>query len=85
MAFLTWYRLCKRVIMPMGLRNMRVTFILMMNNLFVDLLDKRVVFFLDDVLLYSTKMEKHFKLVQKVFTHFCKHAFYCNLKKLSFL
>ena len=56
-----------------------------MNNLFVDLLNKGVVVFLDDVLIYSMTMEGHFELLEKVFTCLYKHEFYCKLKKCSFL
>ena len=55
-----------------------------MNNLFVDLLDNRVVVFLDDMLIYSKIVEKHFKFLEKVFAHLCKYEFYCKLKKCSF-
>ena len=47
------------------------------------MLDKRVVVFLDDILIYSTTVEEHFELLEKVFA--CLHAFYCKLKKSSFL
>ena len=40
--------------MPMGLVNAPATFMQTMNNLFVDMLDKAVVIFLDDMLIYST-------------------------------
>ena len=35
--------------MPMGLTNMPATFMWMMNNLFMDMLDKGVIVFLDDM------------------------------------
>ena len=56
-----------------------------MNNLFLDLLDNRVVVILDDVLIYSAMVEKYFKLLEKVFSHLCKYKFYCKLKKCSFI
>ena len=49
------------------------------------MLEKGVVFFLDNVLIYSTIVEEHFGLLKKVFVHLCKHVFYCKLKKRSFL
>ena len=60
-------------------------FIQTMNNLFMDMLEKAVVVFLDDVLIYSTTVEEHFKLLEKVFICLHKHEFYCKLKKCSFL
>ena len=53
--------------MPMGLTNAPATFMRMMNNLFKDMLDQGVVVFLDDMLIYSTTLEGHFKLLEKVF------------------
>ena len=49
------------------------------------MLDKEVVVFLDDVLMYSTIVEEQFKLLEKVFTRLHKHEFYCKLKKYRFL
>ena len=53
--------------MPMGLTNAPATFMQMMNNLFEDMLDQGVVVFLNDMLIYSTTLEGHFKLLEKVF------------------
>ena len=71
--------------MPMGLMNALATFMRMMNNLFMDMLDKGVIVLLDDVLIYSTMMEEHFELLKKVFACLCKYKFYCKLKKCSLL
>ena len=49
------------------------------------MLDKGVIVFLDDVLIYSTMMDEHFKLLEKVFSHLRKYKFNCKLKKCSFL
>ena len=69
----------------MGLTNAPETFMRMMRNLFEDMLDKEVVVFLDDMLIYSTMAEEHFELLEKVFAHLHKYKFYCKLKKYSFL
>ena len=71
--------------MPMGLTNAPATFMQTMNNLFMDLLDNGVLVFLDDMLIYSTMVEEHFKLLEKVFACLHKYKFYCKLKKCSFL
>ena len=69
----------------MGLTNSPAAFMQTMNNLFVDMLDKVVIVFLDDVLIYSTMAKEHFELLEKVFACLCKYKFYCKLKKCSFL
>ena len=62
--------------MPMGRMNAPAVFIRILNNLFVEMLDK-VVVCLNDVVIYSTKAEEHFKLLEKVFIHLCKYTLYC--------
>ena len=47
--------------MPIRLMNVPETFMQTMNNLFVDMLDKEVVIFLDDMLIYSTTAEENFE------------------------
>ena len=38
-----------------------------MNNLFADLLDKGVVVFLDDILIYAATIEEHDRILREVF------------------
>ena len=59
--------------MPFGLTNAPATFMRAMNNLFVDLLDKGVVVFLDDILIYSDTLERHLALLRQVFDRLRKH------------
>ena len=56
-----------------------------MNNLFVDMLNKGVVVFLDDMLIYSTTVEEHFEVLEEVFVCLKKYKFYCKLKYCIFL
>ena len=69
----------------MGLTNAPATFMQMMNNLLEDMLDKGLVIFLDDVLIYSTTVEEQITLLEVVFAHLHKNKLYCKLKKCSFL
>ena len=46
--------------MLMGLTNVPAAFMRTMNNLFMELLEKGVVVFLDDVIIYSLTIEEHF-------------------------
>ena len=67
--------------MPFGLSNAPATFMRTMNNLFSDLLDRRVVAFMDDVLIHSSTIEDHELLLKAVFSRLKEKQFYCKLKK----
>ena len=53
--------------MPMGLTNDPATFMRTMNNLFSDMLDRGVVAFIHDILLYSSTIEEHELLLKAIF------------------
>ena len=44
---------------PMGITNMPETFVHTINNLFIGILDKRLVVFVDDKLIYRSIVEEH--------------------------
>lgn len=45
--------------MPFGLTNAPATFMRTMNEMFSDMLDRGLVCFLDDVLIYSESLTEH--------------------------
>lgn len=51
------------LVMSFGLTNAHEYFIFLMNNAFMEYLDKFVVVFIDDILLYSQNEEEHLSLV----------------------
>jgi hypothetical protein len=53
MTFITKYGLYEYTIMSLGLTNAPAFFVYLMNNVFMDYLDKFVVVFIDDILIYS--------------------------------
>jgi len=52
--------------MPFGLINAPATFQTMMNEILREFLDQGVVVYIDDILIYSQRLEDHIILVRKV-------------------
>jgi hypothetical protein len=58
-AFFSRYGLYEFTVMSFGLTNAPTYFMYMMNKVFMEYLDKFVVVFIDDILVYSRSKEKH--------------------------
>ena len=58
-AFTTRYELYEYTVMSFGLTNAPAYFMNMMNKVFMEFLDKFVVVFIDDILVYSKNEEEH--------------------------
>jgi hypothetical protein len=58
-AFSTRYGLYKYLVMSFGLTNAPAHFMYLMNSVFMSELDKFVVVFIDDILVYSKSTEDH--------------------------
>jgi hypothetical protein len=91
-AFTTRYGLYEYTVMSFGLTNAPAYFMYLMNKVFMEYLDKFVVVFIDDILIYSKNEEEHeghLRLVlqklreQQLYAKFSK----CDLwlKEVSFL
>ncbi|GJP53614.1 hypothetical protein CLOM_g12768 [Closterium sp. NIES-68] len=68
-AFHSRNRSYEYTVMPFGLTDSPSTFRLMMNGVFWDLLDKCVIIYLNDILIYNTTREQHLKDLEAVFQH----------------
>jgi hypothetical protein len=58
-TFTTRYKLYEYLIMPFGLTNALAYFMYLINSIFVPEMDKFVVVFIDNILVYSKSMEEH--------------------------
>jgi hypothetical protein len=91
-AFTTMHGLYEYTVMLFGLTNASIYFMTIMNRVFMEYLDKFVVVFIDDILIYSkddTEHEKHLCLIMeklrehKLYAKFSKCEFWLN--KVGFL
>ena len=58
-TFKTRYGHYEFLVVPFGLTNTPVAFMDMMNQIFKDYLDKFIIVFIDDILVYSKSQEEH--------------------------
>jgi hypothetical protein len=65
-AFITKYGLYEFMVMSFGFTNAPPYFMYMMNSVFMDYLDKFVVVFIDDILVYSQNELEHEEHLRKV-------------------
>jgi len=75
------YEFC---VMPFGLTNAPATFQAIMNDMLRPYLDKFVVVYLDDILIYSKNDEEHLEHVRLVVEALQKHGYYAKPSKCSF-
>ena len=83
-AFRTWYGHYEFVVMPFGLTNAPAAFMRLMNDLFRDYLDKFVIIFIDDILIYSKSKDEHAEHIQKVLERLRSHKLSAKFSKCSF-
>ena len=83
-AFVTRYGLYEFLVMSFGLTNAPAYFMYLMNNVFMDCLDKFVVVFIDDVLIYSGSEEEHKKHLRVVLERLRAHQLYAKFSKCGF-
>ena len=83
-AFRTKYGHYEFTVLPFGLTNAPATFMRLMNDIFRPLLDRCVVVYLDDILIYSQTMEEHVGHVRQVLEILREHKLYGKLSKCTF-
>jgi hypothetical protein len=83
-AFTIRYGLFEYLVMSFGLMNAPAHFMYLMNSVFMPELDKFVVLFIDDILIYSRSMEEHEEHLQIVLQQLRKHQLYVMFSKCEF-
>ena len=83
-AFRTRYGHYDFTVLPFRLTNAPTAFMNLMNSIFQDCLDKFVLVFIDDILIYSKNEEEHQKHLEIVLQRLREHKLYGKLSKCAF-
>jgi hypothetical protein len=83
-AFITRYGLYEYTVMPFGLTNAPAYFMYLMNKVFMEYLDKIVVVFIIDILIFSKNEEDHDEHLRVVLQKLRENQLYVKLSKCEF-
>nr|CAH66107.1 OSIGBa0101K10.6 [Oryza sativa] len=83
-AFTTRYGLFECTVMSFGLTNAPAFFMNLMNKVFMEYLDKFVVVFIDDILIYSRTKEEHEEHLRLALEKLREHQLYAKFSKCEF-
>ena len=83
-AFVTRYGQYEFTVMSFGLTNAPAYFMNLMNKVFMEELDKFVVVFIDDILIYSTSIQEHEQHLRVVLEKLRAHKLYAKFSKCEF-
>nr|ADC55379.1 gag-pol polyprotein [Oryza brachyantha] len=83
-TFTTRYGLYECTVMSFGLSNAPAFFMNLMNKVFMEYLDKFVVVFIDDILIYSKSEEEHEQHLRIVLEKLREHQLYAKFSKCDF-
>jgi hypothetical protein len=70
--------------MSFGLTNAPAYFIYLMNKIFMEYLDKFVVVFIDDILIYPNNEKEHEEHMRLVLQKLREHELYAKFSKCEF-
>jgi len=84
-AFRTRYGHFEYVVLPFGLTNAPAMFMTLMNNVFNEYLDRFVVIYLDDILVYSKTKKEHIEHLRQVLTKLRQHKLYAKMTKCEIM
>ena len=83
-AFRTRYGHYEFLVMPFGLTNASAAFMDLMNRVFGPYLDKFIIVFIDDILVYSSSKEEHVEHLRIVLQTLKEHQLYAKFSKCQF-
>ena len=83
-TFTTRYGLYEYTVMSFGLTNTPAYFMNLMNKVFMDYLDKFVVVFIGDILVYSRSEKEHEEHLRMVLGTLREHQLYAKFSKCQF-
>jgi hypothetical protein len=83
-AFSTRYGLYEYLVMSFGLTNAPAYFMFLMNSVFMPELDKFVLVFIDDILVYSRNEQEHTMHLHTILQRLRDHRLYAKLSKCDF-
>jgi hypothetical protein len=83
-GFITRYGLYEYTVMSFGLTNAPTYILYLMNKVFMEYLDKFVVVFIDDILIYFKNEDKHTKHLHVVLQKLRDRHLYTKLSKCEF-
>nr|GFA26190.1 retrotransposon protein, putative, Ty3-gypsy subclass [Tanacetum cinerariifolium] len=83
-AFRTRYGHYEFLVMPFGLTNAPAIFIDLMNRIFHDFLDKFIIVFIDDILVFSKSKEEHEDHLRTVLQTLRQEKLYAKFSKCEF-
>jgi hypothetical protein len=83
-ALSTRYGLYEYLVMPFRLTNAPAYFMYLINFVFMPELDKFVVVFIDDILIYSKNLEDHARHLHIILQRLRKHHLYTKFSKYEF-
>ena len=83
-TFRTRYGHYEFVVIPFGLTNAPFVFMCLMNNVMHKSLDKFVVVFIDDILIYSKSEEQHKEHLKMVLQELGEHQLFTKFSKCDF-
>ncbi|KAM2519449.1 hypothetical protein ACFX1W_000071 [Malus domestica] len=83
-AFRTQYGHYEFLVMPFGLTNAPATFMDLMNQVFQPYLDRFVIVFINDILVYSKSKAEHARHLKLVLSSLREHQLYAKFRKSEF-